>query len=142
MLAYSGRVLLRNRHYVLEERLGERIVVAVRNAVPFASQAEVDASCGELMTALDRFGRSTSALLMDSRLAPGRSDPSFEAWFAPYRGGMLVGFLRSAVLVQSAVGRLHTDRLLRMDNHPEAKVRSFVEEATALEWLREALPAR
>jgi hypothetical protein len=134
--------VLKNRHYVVEPLAGERIVVAVRSVEPFATKAEVDSSCGALLRALDTFGRSTSCVLIDSRLAPGRTDPHFDGWFARYRSGMLTGFLRAAILVQSAVGRLHADRLLRLDEQPGATMRSFTEQEQALTWLREVLAPR
>ena len=132
-------ILLSNPHYVVEPLFGARIIRVTRQPTTFATQESVDLSCGQVMLTLDRFGRATSCVLIDSRAAPGRNDPEFERWFSFYRRGMLLGFVRAAVLVTTAVGKLQSDRLVRQDAQAEDAVRVFNDEAIALAWLREGL---
>ena len=134
------RNLLTNAHFRLDAYPGERILRVTRTQVAFASKAEVDASCRAVERTLNQQGRATSGMIVDSRDAPGRNDPQFEAWFSPYRKGMILGFLRAAILVRMAVGKLQVERLLRGDGNASDYARTFVDEAQALAWLREAFP--
>jgi hypothetical protein len=134
------RNLLTNDHFVIDAYAGERILRVKRTAVFFHSRDEVDTSCRAVDRTLNRQQRATSCVLVDSRDALPRNDPQFEAWFSPYRKGMILGFLRAAILVRMAVGKLHVDRLLRADGNAADYARTFVDEGFALAWLREAFP--
>jgi hypothetical protein len=134
------RNLLKNDHFAVDAYPGERIFRVTRTAVQFATKDEVDTSCRAVERTLNRQVRATSCVLVDSRDALPRNDPQFEAWFSPYRKGMILGFLRAAILVRMAVGKLHVDRLLRSDGNPADYARTFVDEGFALAWLREAFP--
>ncbi len=134
------RNLLTNAHFRVDVYRDASILRLTRTAVSFASKAEVDTSCRAVETALNRHGRAASCVIVDSREAPGRNDPQFEAWFSPYRKGMISGFLRAAILVRMAVGKLQVDRLLKgVGNSANEYARTFVDEAHALAWLRQAL---
>jgi hypothetical protein len=134
------RNLLTNAHFRIDVYPGAAILRVTRTGVAFASKADVDSSCRAVEAALNRHGRATSCVIVDSREAPGRNDPQFEAWFSPHRKGMITGFLRAAILVRMAVGKLQVDRLLKNDgNAANEYARTFVDESAALAWLREAL---
>ena len=132
------RNLLTNQHFVIGAYAGERIFRVTRTSVPFVTKDEVETSCRAVERTLNRQGRATSCVIVDSRDAPGRNDPQFEAWFSPHRKAMILGFLRAAVLVRMAVGKLQVDRLLRSDGNTVDYARTFVDEGIALAWLREA----
>jgi hypothetical protein len=83
---------------------------------------------GAANRALDEHGRSTSALVVDTRQAPPRNDPAFEEAFRPVRVRLLRGFVRVAVLVATPMGRLQAERHAREDG---LSVRAFVDEAQA-----------
>ena len=74
----------------------------------------------------------TWSLLIDSREGPARNDPAFEELLARVRGPIVSRFARSAVLVQSAVGRLQVARYAREDR---ASPGVFTDEAAALAYL-------
>jgi hypothetical protein len=134
------RNLLTNAHFRIDVYPDASILRVTRTGVTFASKAEVDTSCRAVESALNRHGRATSCVIVDSRDAPGRNDPQFEAWFSPYRKGMIQGFRRAAILVRMAVGKLQVDRLLKNDGSSANEyARTFVDEQQALAWLRAAL---
>jgi hypothetical protein len=52
---------------------------------------------------------------------------------------MVSGLRKAAILVRSAVGKLHAERVLKLDKTPES-VRVFTDEETALQYLQEPAP--
>ncbi|MBC8067754.1 MAG: hypothetical protein IAG13_05415 [Deltaproteobacteria bacterium] len=87
---------------------------------------------------LDRLGRGSHGLLIDSRDAPRRNDPAYESWFAKHRVKMIIGFPRVAVLVKSMAGLLQTQRLSTDGGltNVNPHVRSFNHEADAWAYAR------
>lgn len=110
-----------------------RLVWIRRLEKPFDSEATLNDVCWALQHALDSVGRPNYRALVDSRRAVGRNDDRFERWFAYHRRAMVVGFARSALLVQTAVGQLHIERLLRDDGLFDVRV--FTSEVAALAFL-------
>ena len=82
-------------------------------------------------------GRTGRGLLVDSRLAPGRNDPGFEAAMTEFRRQALPGFAATAVLVQSATGRLQAQRITRQDSTDQLVTS---DEAVAVAYLLEHAP--
>lgn len=80
---------------------------------------------------LDRHGRARLSLIVDTREAPPRNDPAFEAAFGPLRAQMLSGFRRVAVLVSTPIGKLQVERHAREDG---LSVRAFSDEIEALTY--------
>jgi hypothetical protein len=78
--------------------------------------------------ALEGIDRAAHLLLLDSRAAPGRNDPDFEAVFATYRERFLKGWQHVAVLVQSMPGKLQILRHQREGLAAEV----FTDQAQAL----------
>ena len=114
------------------------IVCLARSATPFTSKEEIDAGCLPVQRKLDRIGRTGKRLLLDTRLAVGNNNPSFEANFAAHRRRMADGFKTVALLVQTLIGKLHNERLVNEDQAGAPQV--FMDAALALAYLREKLP--
>ncbi|MBL8739960.1 MAG: hypothetical protein JNK04_02665 [Myxococcales bacterium] len=106
--------LLTNAHYVVDE-LPERAVRVTRLGRLFSSEAEVNEACEPVQAVLDQLGRGSYVLLLDSRFARGSNDPDYERWFTAQRARMPRGFKRAALLMKTAIGALHSDRLRRAD---------------------------
>jgi hypothetical protein len=111
----TSKQVFQNTHFTVfvDESIG--LVRTVRNDKPFESLEEVEAVIGELIDALDRLGRERYVLLSDTRAAPGRNDPQFEATIQRLRPRWLGGFRKVGVLVKSAVGMLQIQRYARQD---------------------------
>jgi hypothetical protein len=130
------RELLRTRHYVVTLDQEARLLRRVRSAEPFASVADIEAAYAELGRAIDEVDRARYTQLVDSRLAPPRNDPEFEETVARHHATLYGGFLASAILVQSAVGRLHVKRMLEASG---VDVHVFSDEGEATEYLAQAV---
>jgi hypothetical protein len=122
--------LLRTRHFVVESVAGTPRIEVTRTAEPFESIEEMRAAFGEVSKVLDREGRQTSTLLIDTRAAPPRNDPAFEQAFNPVRTGLLSGFAKTAVLVKTVAGKLQAERHSKLDGLRLA-VFTDIEEARA-----------
>ena len=128
--------LVLNAHYTLIAEPGQFVLRLTRSTTPFASAREVNEACEPVQSALDAAGRSRCSLLIDSRNGPPRNDPEYEANFQPHRQRMVVGLRRVAILMRSAVGKLHAERLLRDSDRVPGRVRIFLDEEEALAFLR------
>ena len=120
--------LLRTRHLVLSEAPAARLLHVKRTSEPFSSLDEMKAAFTQLNRLLDERGRGRMSLLVDTRDAPPRNDPAFEAAFGPLRAQMLGGFRRVAVLVATPIGKLQVERHAREDR---LALRAFSDEAEA-----------
>jgi hypothetical protein len=129
-----------NRHFRVELMVGEAMVRVTRLARPFTSAEDAMQGCLPMLAALDAIGRQTHFLLFDSRLAIGRNDPEYEQWFAPHRRDLVRGFPKVAVVVNTSVGRLHSQRLLSADSEA-ARFRVFDDYVLALAFVRGAIRA-
>lgn len=110
--------VLRNSYFVLlQESLpsGQQLIRVVRTAAPFLDIADARFQYSYLITRLDRLGRTERFLLVDLRVAPGRSDPAFEAMMTEVRPKMFQGFLRVGLLTATATGTLQVMRHTRQD---------------------------
>ena len=137
MLSAMGRdggIVLESPYYVIEVVASGRVIKITRKAHPFESQEAVDQACNPVQDALDRLGRTTHVLLIDTREAVGRNDPEYERWFEYHRRKMLVGFPAVALLVKTVVGKMHVDRLLEQDD-ARRTVRVFTDEGLAIDYL-------
>jgi len=111
--------LLKNPYFILtaEELPPVSLVRLVRSAVQFPSLSDARIQYERVVEAQDRHGRSGRFLLTDLRLAPGRSDPGFEAMMAELRPRMTRGYRRQGVLTQTASGTLQVSRHARQDGN-------------------------
>ncbi|HNN92857.1 MAG TPA: hypothetical protein PKI03_11345 [Pseudomonadota bacterium] len=87
----------------------------VRTAASFVDLSDARFQYSYLISRLDRIGRTDRFLLVDLRIAPGRSDPAFEAMMAEVRPKMFQGFRRVGVLTATATGTLQVMRHTRQD---------------------------
>lgn len=110
-------------------RTSEGFVCVTRTDRSFTSAAELDTAHRDLAAALDRLPRKRLGLLVDLRRAPARNDPEFERQMPEHRARLFEGFARRAVLVQTAVGRLHVQRHAQSDGLRDLVV--FTDEAEA-----------
>ncbi len=124
--------LLRTDYIVITQEASGRILRQRRSSLGFATPEAARATYGQAVAVYDRVGRTGRGLLVDSRLAPGRNDPDFEAVMSEFRRRALPGFAATAVLVQSAAGRLQAQRITRQDGTDQLVTS---DEAAALAYL-------
>lgn len=135
LLAVQPTTIVENAFYRVEALVGATVARVVRSDRSFSALDDVRTSCGAVQRALDGLGRASRSLLVDSRLAPITPAPAaVEQAFAKERVDMIRGFRRAAILVASAAGKLHVERLLREDA-AFAHSRAFVHEVDALVFL-------
>ena len=106
------------------------MVRVARTATSFADANELERAHGELLEVLGRLPREQLGVLVDLRWAPARNDPEFERLMPRYRRGIFEAFARRAVLVMTAVGKLHVQRHARNDGFDDLRV--FTDEAEAV----------
>jgi hypothetical protein len=90
---------------------------------------EIDLAHVELERVLDMLPRGRMGILVDVRLARARTDADFEHAMNAHRRRMFEGFARRAVLVKSAVGKLHVQRHARQDGFDDLVVSTDPEAA-------------
>ncbi|MGO8995574.1 MAG: hypothetical protein ACLQVI_19875 [Polyangiaceae bacterium] len=130
------RELFRTKQSVVTVDEGARVLRRARTAEQFESAGQLEAEYDELVSAMDLVDRTRYAQLVDVRSAPPRNDPEFEKTVARHHADLYRGFLANAVLVHSAVGKLHVKRLLDASG---ANARVFSDEGEALAYLEEAV---
>jgi hypothetical protein len=96
----------------------EKVVVVRRTAEPFVRIADIEGAILGLLRAVPTDRRKGHAVLVDTRAAPMRPDPSLEPGFGRYRSEVERGFERVVVVVTSVVGRIRSDRLGRVSQIP------------------------
>ncbi len=122
-----------NKHWALLRVRPQLILVVRRTAVPFESAEEVHASFAELEAALAEYNRKRFSLLVDLRSAPQRNDPEYEKAASHEPASLSKDFVRVAVVVRTAAGKLQVGRHVRTSG---AKMQLFNDEAEALEYLQ------
>ena len=126
------RELLHTNHYVVTLDEEARVLRRVRTPEQFVSTAQIQAVYDELVRVIGEVDRARYTQLIDARAAPPRNDQPFEATVERHHDALYSGFLASAVLVQSAVGKLQVKRMLEASG---VKASVFNDEAEALEYL-------
>ncbi len=128
--------LLEDRYYRLDvDDAG--IMVLTRSPEPIADLDVFVASLAEVRATIERQlgpGGRGPGLLVDTRHARARNDEGFESRTTAYRQAVRDAFDRSAVLVASAVGKLH---IARLDREEGTRTATFTDEAEAMAWLRQ-----
>ncbi len=115
MVMERGHPVFENEYFRVTRDEDDPIVVVVRSSKPFASPRDVIHAFSPMLSALDGLGRGQHYLLLDSRDAVGNNDPAYEASFARFRRELFDGFLKTAVVVRTPVGMLHSNRLMEQD---------------------------
>lgn len=129
------REVFASEHYRVDFSSEPRLIRVTRTQVPQSAQL--------LAPLVDEIVGVVSSLrpapvLIDMRLAPGNNDPEFERAATAALRRLLRGFSKVAILVHSAVGRLHFQRMSRESGEA---LHIFFEEEEALWFLRDpALP--
>ncbi len=109
------------------------VLRVARTAKPFENLALAETSHRSLAEASSALPKGVR-MLLDLRDAPSRNDPEFEAVIARHRRPIFEGCRKVAVLVKTAVGKLHVTRMHHDEREP-ARVQVFDDEDRAFEWL-------
>jgi hypothetical protein len=128
------RSLYSDAHVTVTIDDAERVVRYVRSSEPYASLDLLRDLHQKMNLALSSLPAGRSSLLVDVRDAPARNDDPFEAEITRALRAILPHFVRNAVLVKSAVGRLQAQRMAKSRGDGELAV--FVSEKEALDHLR------
>lgn len=122
------QLLVETEYMRVEHDADRSILLITRNAQPFPS---IEAATQE-NASVARQSRHVPArfLILDSRLAPGRNDDSFESAMRPVFTSYVARYERVAMIVQTAIGRLQMQRLSRTSPIPVG-VCATLEEAIA-----------
>ena len=126
----SLRVLVSNEYCRVVHDPRTNIARFTRTSAPIQSLEDAARYFGEAIAALDALGRARIRLIIDSREAPMKNDPQYETAMAEHRRQVARGIPRVAVIVKTAVGRLHAQRLGKED-HLQQVVVGTDEEALA-----------
>lgn len=113
-----------------------RVVEVRRTERGFETVGELDDAHLELIRTLDTQPRVRLGIVVDLRLAPARNDPDFERAMVRHRPRLFESFVRRAVVVRSAVGRLNVQRHARNDGQGDLAV--FTDLGAALDYAAEA----
>ena len=105
-------------------------VRAERTEVAYRNGAESILGLARLEAALR--GAPTNALLIDARRGRGTQDPDIERAIVHFNARVLERFTRVAALVQTSVGLLQSQRLVR---EQAAAIRPFDDERAAIAYL-------
>lgn len=134
------REVFRNQYMVLRHDAHRRVLILTRLPLPYASIDDMRETFLQADGSIGYLSRPRTMLLIDSRHAPARNDPHFEAEFARLRKHLLRDFQKIATLVKTAVGMLQVSRQVRGDETPMGV---FNDPAEALTFLGVTLdPAR
>ncbi|MDC3981575.1 hypothetical protein [Polyangium jinanense] len=122
--------VFRSSQFVVLREAGGKLVRIRRTDIPLDEEATAD-----LLAFFDRFFpplmRPQFVLLLDSREAPMATDRETERRVNEAGARLLSGFVRSAILVASATGKLQAARMTR----ERGKSSVFVDETEALAFL-------
>jgi hypothetical protein len=110
--------VFRNVYLVLRHDPGRRLLILTRTGEPYASIEAMRESFLKLDESISYVSRPRTVLLVDSRQAPARNDPAFEAEFARLRKHLLRDLQKTATVVLTAVGILQANRHVRGDELP------------------------
>ena len=123
--------IAKTRHWDVAVDSAEKLVRVTRSMVPLGGLDDLQRAHKELLRLIAPY--LEYRLLLDVRFGPSRSDPEYEQGLQSLRKQILARFDRVAILVKSAVGKLHATRLTREDG---SRAQIFQDEAMALDYLR------
>lgn len=112
------RELFKSPHIRLCHDTSHDVVVITRSALNYNSVVELNDTFAKMELAAQAVVKPRTVLFIDSRLAPLRNDPVFEAAFDENRQRFTKGFKKVSVLVKTAVGKLQIQRHSKMDGIP------------------------
>jgi len=108
------------------------IVIVTRFPLHFDSVVELNDTFSKMELAVQGVVKQRSVLFIDSREAPLRNDPVFEAAFEANRRRFIRGFRKVSALVKTAVGKLQIQRHSKIDGIP---IGVFTDPGEALAYL-------
>jgi hypothetical protein len=123
------RELLSTPYYRIDHDDARRVVYVVRTALP-QSIAILEDSVNEIIARAAPL--RPAHVLIDIRDAPGNNDPHFEQQALVVMRRLRASFGELALLVKSAIGRLHIQRMSRESGQP---LHVFTDEEEALRFL-------
>ena len=126
------REVVRNPYCVVTYDSKTQIVRFVRSSVPMTSLEEAARHFGQAVSVINALGRNRIKLILDLREAPMKNDPQYETAMAEHRRQVAKDIRRVAVIVRTAAGRLHVQRLQKSDHIEQLIV---ADEAEALAHL-------
>jgi hypothetical protein len=142
MVVPAFELLLDNEGYRVEKSEAAGLIRVTRKPVLFESQAHCNKLCEPVQKALDRAGRARVTLILDLRGAVGKNDPAYEAWFAYHRRRMLEEFPRAVLLMKTVIGKMHSERMLRLEPPGLNDIRITTDENEAFALaLRPSMPS-
>lgn len=92
-----------------------RLIRLIRTPQAYPDLAALRTSYDQVIAAIDRTGRRSRALLVDTRAPSGRNDSWFEQGMAEVRPRIDRGFARVGVLTQTRIGTLQIRRWVNED---------------------------
>lgn len=92
-----------------------RLVFLTRLATPYESIDALKGVFADVHRATADLNTARMSLFIDSRAAPPRNDPEFEAEFSKLRSALFRQYRRVGLLMQTAIGVLHSTRHAQMD---------------------------
>jgi hypothetical protein len=102
-----------NKHWHVNRGTKQLLLRVSRTEEPFLRLEDIAKSFAELEDALRAYNRRHFCLLVDMRAAPQRNDPEFEQAASHQPAVLSADFIRVAVLVRTASGRLQVGRHIR-----------------------------
>jgi hypothetical protein len=126
------RELFRSPHMTIRHDALRDVVVVTRSHLHYESVVELNETFAKMELAVQGVVKQRTVLFIDSREAPIRNDPVFEAAFEVNRRRFVRGFKKIAALVKTAVGRLQIQRHSKLDGIP---IGVFTDPADALAYL-------
>ena len=121
-----------NKHWLVDRGTTQLLLRVSRTEAPFLRLEDVTMSFNELDHALGTYNRRHFCLLVDMRAAPQRNDPEFEQAASHQPAVLSAGFVRVAVLVRTASGRLQVGRHIRTQS---IAMNMFNDESAAMSYL-------
>ena len=133
--------LHRGEYFIVEYFQASRYVRLARTARAFDSPDDARATLAECERALREIDLASVAILLDWRLAPLAVDPTLHETVVTCTDAFAARFARRALLVQTPVGKLQLDRIVRQQSATKPIV--FNDEAEAIEYVTTGvLPSR
>jgi hypothetical protein len=129
------RELYRDEYVTVTLDPGRGLVRYIRSEHPYPSLDSVRDVHAEIARVLRALGERELKLLIDSRAAPPRNDPAFEAEIVRAFAGFASVFMARAALIKSAVGKLQVRRLSRAVWTDDSAPVVFNDEGEALSYL-------
>lgn len=131
-------IVMQNEYIILERDPSLSLLRFARTKRPYPLNEETGEVIQRLSEAFDALQRERHKLLIDMREAPLRNDEGFESFATPSLARLFAGFVKTAILVRTAVGELQFSRLRREGKMSAPESNVFRDEAAALAYLQAA----